>query len=105
MPTCPRRCAPPPCRAVDLALGSPVNSFVITARECTRALARQRMAHRPGLLSRIVVARDMLAVELRMSALRLLTWLAEVEAWLRGSGGGIEEQQAAAVAAAALPAA
>ena len=73
---------------MDLALGSPVNSFVITARECTRALARQRMAHRPGLLSRIVVARDMLAVELRMSALRLLTWLAEVEAWLRGSGGG-----------------
>ena len=84
---------------MDLALGSPVNSFVITARECTRALARQRMAHRPGLLSRIVVAKDMLAVELRMSALRLLTWLAEVEAWLRG-GSGSEEQQAPAASAA-----
>jgi aarF domain-containing kinase len=88
---------------VDLALGSPVNSFVITARECTRALARQRMAHRPGLLSRIVVARDMLAVELRMSALRLLTWLAEMEAWLRGGSGSKEQQAAAAAAASALP--
>ncbi|PRW32844.1 ABC1 protein [Chlorella sorokiniana] len=57
-------------RAVDVALGSPVNSFVITARECTRALARDRLSHRPGLWSRLAVAADVYAVELRMAALR-----------------------------------
>lgn len=92
--------AVPACRAVDLALGSPVNSFVITARECTRALARHRLAHRPGMLSRLVVAKDVWAVELRMTALRLMSWFADTETWLRGSGdGGTTEQQAALAAA------
>ena len=59
------------------------------------------MAHRPGLLSRLVVARDVLAVELRMSALRLLTWLAEVEAWLRGSSNVEQHTPAAAAVAVA----
>lgn len=92
-----------PCRrAVDVALGSPVNSFVITARECTRALARDRLSHRPGLWSRLAVAADVYAVEFRMAALRVLSWLAELEAWLRGGGGAAaatEGQQAALAAA------
>ena len=91
-------------RAVDVALGSPVNSFVITARECTRALARHRLSHRPGLWSRLAVAADVYAVELRMTALRILSWLAELEAWLRGGSGATaaaaaEGQQAALAAA------
>lgn len=87
---------------MDLALGSPVNSFVITARECTRALARHRLAHRPGLWSRAAVAADVWAVEARMAALRLLAWFASVEAWLRGKGaaGDSAAQQQAALAAA-----
>ncbi|PSC76949.1 ABC1 [Micractinium conductrix] len=91
-------------RAVDLALGSPVNSFVSTARECTRALARARMQHSPGLLSRLVVAKDVAAVELRMATLRLLSWWAEVEAWLRGNSAAMEERRAAAAAALDAPA-
>ena len=84
-----------------MALGSPVNSFVITARECTRALARDRLAHRPGLWSRLAVAADVYAVELRMAALRMLSWLAELEAWLRGgrAAAGAGQQQAALAAA------
>lgn len=80
-----------------MALGSPVNSFVITARECTRALARDRLSHRPGLWSRLAVAADVYAVEFRMAALRVLSWLAELEAWLRsgGSAAAAEGQQAA----------
>ncbi len=94
------------CRAVDLALGSPINSFVITARECTRALARDRLAHRPGMFSRLAIAVDMAAVEVRMATLRLLTWLADLEVWLRGGtaagddGGSMAEQQQAALATA-----
>lgn len=63
--------------------------------QCTRALARDRLRHRPGLLSRLAVATDVWAVELRMTALRLLAWFAEVEAWLRGSDASAERQQAA----------
>eukprot|EP00955_Chlamydomonas_euryale_P031498 330937-Chlamydomonas_euryale.AAC.6 len=35
-------------RAVDLALGQPVNTFIITARECTRALAEARLLAASG---------------------------------------------------------
>jgi hypothetical protein len=73
---------------VDLVLGSPVNSYAIAARECTRALACARLRHRPGLLTRLAVAADLAAVEARMAALRLLAWLAgwraQLEALLRG---------------------
>lgn len=85
-----------------MALGSPVNSFVITARECTRALARDRLSHRPGLWSRLAVAADVYAVELRMAALKFLSWMAELEAWLRGGSSAAvaaEGQQAALAAA------
>ncbi len=36
-------------RAVDVELGCPINNFVITARECTRALAHDRLAGGSGL--------------------------------------------------------
>ncbi len=84
---------------MDLALGSPVNSFVSTARECTRALAKARLQHHPGLLSRVMVAADVAAVELRMAALRLLSWLSELEAWLRSGAAASEARRAAATAA------
>ncbi|KAL4422859.1 hypothetical protein ABPG75_009056 [Micractinium tetrahymenae] len=86
-------------RAVDLALGSPVNSFVSTVRECTRALARARLQHHPGLLSRVMVVADVAAVELRMGVLRLLSWFSELEAWLRGRAAAGEARRAAATAA------
>ncbi|KAI3430556.1 hypothetical protein D9Q98_005149 [Chlorella vulgaris] len=76
-------------RAVDLALGAPINSFVITARECTRALARDRLRNHPGMLTRLAVATDLAAVEFRMTALRLLTWLASLQLeleWLLWGG-------------------
>lgn len=82
-------CTFSPCRAVDLALGAPINSFVITARECTRALARDRLRNHPGMLTRLAVATDLAAVEFRMTALRLLTWLASLQLeleWLLWGG-------------------
>lgn len=44
------------------------------------------------------------AVELRMATLRLLSWWAEVEAWLRGNSAAMEERRAAAAAALDAPA-
>ena len=82
----PRSC--PACRSVDLALGSPIDSFVITARECTAALGRDRRQRQPGVRTRLAVAKDAAAVELRMAGLRWMTWLVQMQAWLRHGGSG-----------------
>ncbi len=52
-------------RAVDRALGQPVNTFVITARECSRALAELEVAQHPGVISRVHVWWEVLQVEAR----------------------------------------
>eukprot|EP00898_Chlorokybus_atmophyticus_P006585 jgi/Chlat1/6928/Chrsp52S06595 len=65
-------------RAIDRALGTPVNTFVIVARECTRALADARLQQRPGFTSRIGVVIDSLRVEWRVLLLRTFAWLAAV---------------------------
>ncbi len=49
-------------RAVDYALGHPVNTFAITARECSAALARERLRGAPGPLARAAVALERLQV-------------------------------------------
>ena len=70
-----------------MALGSPIDSFVITARECTAALGRDRLHRQPGVRTRLAVAQDAVAVELRMAGLRWMTWLVQMQAWLwHGSG-------------------
>jgi hypothetical protein len=74
-------------RAVDNALGQPANTLAITARSCTLALAQQRLLERPGWRSRLAVAVDVAAVELRVSALLALTWLRDVQRWLLPSKG------------------
>ena len=49
-------------RAVDVPLGTPVNTFVITARGCIRALSAERWHSQPGLASLVAIARDVLQV-------------------------------------------
>ncbi|KAG2499118.1 hypothetical protein HYH03_002701 [Edaphochlamys debaryana] len=64
-------------RSVDHALGNPVNTFAITARECGAALRREQLRHHPGPL-----------VEARMMALSLLMWYGRMQAvlgWNRGA--------------------
>lgn len=48
----------------------------------------------------MAVAKDVWAVELRMTALRLLAWFASTEAWLRGASAGQADEQQEALAAA-----
>ncbi|KAK9917077.1 hypothetical protein WJX75_000654 [Coccomyxa subellipsoidea] len=63
-------------RTVDSCLGQPVNTFTMTARECTRALNEARMREQPGLRTRIACLADTLGVEARISALALMSWWA-----------------------------
>lgn len=65
-------------RAVDMSLGQPVNTLVITARECTRALADLQRRERPGWGSWLAARVDVLRVELMMAALRLAAWWTSV---------------------------
>jgi hypothetical protein len=71
-------------RAVDSALGQPINTLVITARQCTRALAEERVRAAPGLGSRLAAAREQLQVEVVIGALLLASWWARLKAaWWR----------------------
>ncbi|KAL3145108.1 hypothetical protein ABBQ38_001717 [Trebouxia sp. C0009 RCD-2024] len=63
-------------RSVDLALGEPVNTFVITARECSRALTDIRNREQPGLRSHLRGKLDEWHVEYRVTLLRVASWWA-----------------------------
>ena len=58
-------------RAVDSALGQPVNNYIITARQCSKALSEVRAT---STLTAFFALRDRLAIEFRLFALRLLAW-------------------------------
>ena len=63
-------------RALDRELGAPVSNFVITARECRRAVARHELGAAPGAATSAHVLRELVAVESRLAAMRLLSSLA-----------------------------
>lgn len=67
---------------MDVCLGQPVNTFVIMARECTRALARDRAAERPGLASALVSLEERARVELRIGLMQAAVWLASLRSGL-----------------------
>lgn len=60
-----------------------MNTFVITARECTRALNDWRAAQRPGLRSWLAGLASTLGVEARIAAMHFLAWWAGVRVRLR----------------------
>lgn len=70
------------CRRRDcvLTLGvcvvQPVNTFVITARECSRALTDIRNREQPGLRSHLRGKLDEWHVEYRVTLLRVASWWA-----------------------------
>ena len=67
-----------------LSASQPVNTFTMTARECTRALNEARMRERPGLRTRVACLADTLGVEARIAALALMSWWATAcPNWLR----------------------
>lgn len=54
----------------------PVNTFVITARECSRALTDIRSREQPGLRSHLRGKLDEWRVEYRVTLLRVASWWA-----------------------------
>ena len=58
-------------RHVDRMLGTPVNTFLITARTCVEALSRERLSQFPGIQSWLQGVLDWLALELRVGLFRL----------------------------------
>jgi aarF domain-containing kinase len=67
-------------RAVDTALGTPINSFIITAQYCTRAINQQRIRHSSSLLVWLQAQLDTFSMELRLTLISALVAVAE---WLR----------------------
>lgn len=62
-------------RAVDYCLGSSVNTFVIIARESSRAVVELKTSRERGFWSRVSARLDMLKVEVRLLILQLLEWV------------------------------
>ncbi|KAK9803104.1 hypothetical protein WJX73_003925 [Symbiochloris irregularis] len=60
-------------RSIDHALGQPVNTFVITARTCSKAISRHRSTVSPGFRSWWLGVRDSISIELRVLAMRVLS--------------------------------
>jgi aarF domain-containing kinase len=92
-------------RAVDMALGAPVNNFVTVARYTQAALNAERLEERPGLATRLAVTLETLKMEAR---LRAFEWIvagarlrASVSGWL-GYGPGSSESATVALSAAAV---
>lgn len=68
-------------RSVDNALGAPVNTFIIIARECTRALAQMEIEAKKGLWNRLRCIVEIYRVELRLWAFQISALFAS---WGRG---------------------
>ena len=73
-------------RSVDLCLGETVNTFVITGRECTLAMARFDYDH--SVLGNIRSAAVIGLMECRILAMHITSWLyglrSQLSAWRSG---------------------
>lgn len=75
-------------RSVDLSLGAPVNTFVITAKTCSRALAEMERQQSPGVGSWVSAQLGMLRVEFVMGVMRLMgLWMSVQRALGIGPAG------------------
>lgn len=74
-------------RSVDLSLGAPVNTFVITAKTCSRALAELDGQQRQGVGSWLSSRLEVLRVDLAMTVMQLLGFWASVQRALRWRQG------------------
>eukprot|EP00879_Flechtneria_rotunda_P019542 GHRR01020529.1.p1 GENE.GHRR01020529.1~~GHRR01020529.1.p1 ORF type:complete len:166 (+),score=52.23 GHRR01020529.1:1075-1572(+) len=64
-------------RSVDLSLGAPVNTFVITAKTCSRALAEFDTKQKRGVGTWFARQLDLLRVEFVMGVMRVMgAWVA-----------------------------
>lgn len=80
-------------RAVDAELGAGVSTYLITARECTKALADHRAAQVPGWRSYMASWVEMLKVESRLLALKTRAVVEPLRAALWGQGDVADEEE------------
>ena len=56
-----------------------VNTFIITARECTRALNEARLERHASIRTWLVCTADSFGVELRIAALKFMAWWSSIK--------------------------
>ena len=79
-------------RSIDCTLGTPANTFVVTARECARALAvdaRGQARSSRGLRAALRATLASLRAEATVAAVRLAAWWWPAAAAAAGGGGGV----------------
>ena len=60
-----------------------VNTFIITARECTRALNEARLEQHANIRTWLVCTADSFGVEFRIAALKLMAWWSSMRVTLK----------------------
>ena len=63
-----------------------VNTFIITARECTRALNEARLEQHANIRTWLVCAADSFGVEFRIAALKFMAWWSSMRVTLKLDG-------------------
>lgn len=66
-------------RTVDIALGRPLNTFVITARECTRALREFELQESRSWRTRTKVLWEYVQMEVRLLLFRIATAFVQLD--------------------------
>ncbi len=63
-------------RTISTSLGSPINSEVVAARECVRALSAAELARAPWWdpAPRVAAVVDWVGLEARLGVFQLVTW-------------------------------
>jgi aarF domain-containing kinase len=79
-------------RAVDVELGAGVNTYLITARECTKALAEHRAAQMPGWRSFAASWVESIRLESRLLALKTMSVVEPLRAALFGKDVVVEDE-------------
>lgn len=62
-------------RSVDKELGAGYNTFMVTARECVRALNADRQEKHPGIRSRLLSIFEKSILEARLQAMQVYSYM------------------------------
>eukprot|EP01018_Ginkgo_biloba_P033544 Gb_18758 [translate_table: standard] len=77
-------------RAVDHALGAPVNTFVIIGRVSSTAVAEMKLSQGTSIWSSLKIYLEKLEVEVRLLGLQVAAWLVSLQKFLNSFGVSLQ---------------
>eukprot|EP01024_Parvocaulis_polyphysoides_P017827 TRINITY_DN17862_c0_g1_i2.p2 TRINITY_DN17862_c0_g1~~TRINITY_DN17862_c0_g1_i2.p2 ORF type:complete len:135 (-),score=14.05 TRINITY_DN17862_c0_g1_i2:501-905(-) len=69
-------------RSIDRCLGQPINTFIVTARGCVRAMEEKGDTAQQGIVKNVQVLSERIRVEIRIALLRVATMFVLWKRWI-----------------------